>query len=161
MIRFSLECNAGHTFEGWFPSGAAYDKQAKRKLVTCAVCGSAEVHKAIMAPRIAGTRQNKQSDVAPARRGRSKTAPAKGELMVSELPDRQKEMLATIRKLRREVEANAEFVGPRFAEEARKIHNEEVPARGIYGEATIAEAKALHDDGIEVYPLPVLPEDKN
>jgi hypothetical protein len=163
MIKFSLACNKRHRFDGWFASGDAYDSQAKRKLVTCPVCGTADVRKALMSPRITGTRQNKQIDTQPAvRTSRAKPrAAAATELMATQLPAEQKALLDAMRQLRKEVAENAEYVGPKFADEARKIHHEEAPARGIYGEATPEEAKALHEEGVTVYPLPVLPEDKN
>jgi hypothetical protein len=162
MIKYSLECKKGHAFDGWFASSEAFDKQAKRKLVSCTACGSTDVKKALMAPRIAGTRQNKQSaDPAPKSRRKTAVTPSPSPLMATELPEPQKQLLEVMRNLRKEVEANAEYVGSNFAEEARKIHHEEVPARGIYGEATPEEAKALHDEGVAVYPLPLLPEDKN
>ncbi len=162
MIKYSLVCKKGHTFEGWFASSEAFDKQAKRKLVTCASCNSTEVQKALMAPRLSGTRQNKQaSDVAPKSRSKAAPVPVAAPLMAAELPESQKQLLEAMRQLRKEVEANAEYVGKSFAAEARKIHHEEVPARGIYGEATPEEAQALHEEGVSVYPLPLLPEDKN
>ncbi len=163
MIKYSLACKQGHTFEGWFASGSAYDTQAKRKLIACGVCGSTAVEKALMAPRIGGTRQNKQANdtdtVTSTKRSRRKAAST--PLMATALPEPQKQLLEAMRQLRKEVEANAEYVGPNFADEARKIHHDEAPVRGIYGEATPEEAKALHDEGVSVYPLPILPEDKN
>lgn len=159
MIKYSLTCKKGHSFEGWFASSKAFDQQAKRKLVTCTACGSTEVEKALMAPRIGGTRQNKQPGEAAPRASRRKQAPQ--PMMAAELPEPQRKLLEAMRQIRKEVEAKAEYVGPKFAEEARKIHHEEAPARGIYGEATPDEARALHEEGVEVYPLPLLPEDKN
>lgn len=161
MIKYALACNKGHRFDGWFASGDAYDKQAKRKLVACPTCGSADVQKALMAPGIAGTRQNKQVDAPTPRQRRVKAQATAPELMATQLPAEQKALLDAMRQLRKEVAANAEYVGPKFADEARKIHHDEAPARGIYGEATPDEAKALHEEGVTVYPLPVLPEDKN
>jgi hypothetical protein len=156
MIKYALVCQKKHAFEAWFQSSAAFDKQAKRGLVTCPDCGSHKVSKAIMSPRVARRdrddtpRRSKPSagkTVVPA----SNTAPSPAAA----------EMLAMMRKLRDEVTKNADNVGPRFAEEARKIHYEETPARGIYGEASPEEVKALHEEGVECYPLPVLPEDGN
>ncbi len=162
MIKFSLACKKGHTFEGWFASGDAFDKQSKRKLIACAACGSTDVGKSLMAPRLAGVRQNKQPIDAPARKTRRAAVPAAATpMMTTELPEPQKQLLEAMRLLRKEVEANAEYVGPSFAEEARKIHHDEAPARGIYGEATAEEAAALIEEGVGVYPLPQLPEDKN
>ena len=150
MIRYQLSCDNEHAFEAWFANSRAYDVQVKRGLVSCPECGSTSVEKAIMAPNI-GTKGNKKQDLAPlkaANNAAAQQSPAHAEL------------LSLMRRMRAEVEAKAEYVGPKFAEEARKIHHEEAPARGIYGEATPEEARALHEDGVEVYPLPGLPEDK-
>lgn len=144
MIKYRLACSAGHEFEGWFQSGAAYDTQAKRGQVTCPHCGSPHVAKAIMAPSVSvGTRQSREEFARPAPKLSSE------------------ELQGLMRRLRHEIEAKAEYVGPRFAEEARKIHEEESPARGIYGEATSDEAASLAEDGIPFLPIPRLPEDLN
>ena len=154
MIRYRLQCAASHEFEGWFRNAADFDKQTKRKLVACPNCGSAEVTKALMAPSVVTSKSRavRKTPAAPAPQ--------------SDAPQRvansgQRELLQMMRKLRDEVIAKSEYVGPRFAEEARKIHNDEVEERGIYGEATPAEVKDLAEDGIDIYPLPVLPEDHN
>lgn len=159
MIKYSVQCKKGHTFDGWFASSDAFDTQAKRGLVTCPDCGSAKVTKALMAPNVSSRTR---------RKGR-KSDP--GEMSAPPVPsdsNRQsygmqvpKELLDAMRRVRDEVKKNAEYVGPRFAEEARKIHDEEAPARGIYGEATAEEVKSLHEDGVPCLPLPVLPEDRN
>lgn len=164
MIRYSLQCKKSHQFEGWFQDSAAFDKQARRKLVTCPTCGSTEVSKALMAPRVTTGKQKDRArreiaaKAAVARAGAA--APAEA-VAAAQLTPEQREVVTLMRKLRKEVEEKAEYVGPRFAEEARKIHDEDAPARGIYGEASLAEVKELHDDGIECFPLPVLPEDNN
>jgi hypothetical protein len=158
MIKYTLQCEREHGFESWFPSGVAYDAQRKRGLVLCPECGSKKISKALMAPNL-GTRQNKKPDPASART--TAVAVAGPSKVAAQLSERQQAILTMMRELRKEVEANAENVGPNFAEEARKIHHDEAPARGIYGEATVDEAKALHEEGIDVYPLPLLPEDKN
>jgi hypothetical protein len=159
MIKYSLVCDKDHTFDGWFASSDAYDSQRKRRLVACPDCDSKKVSKSLMAPNV-GVRQNKKSSVAAAR---VTAIPDTSESLPvsSELGDKQRALLALMREVRKEVQKNAEYVGPRFAEEARKIHHEEAPERGIYGEATAEEAKALADDGIDAYALPMLPEDKN
>lgn len=131
MIKYQLVCASGHEFEGWFQSSTAYDDQVANGHVVCPVCGSLDVSKAVMAPNIASR------SIA------------------------QRQAVASMRKLRAEVESSAEYVGPRFAEEARKIHLEESEPRGIYGEATVADAKDLIEDGVPVMPLPRLPEDEN
>jgi hypothetical protein len=153
MILYKLQCKKGHEFEAWFASSDAFDRQKKRGQLSCPSCGMKSVSKALMAP-----------NVAP-RSGR-KTAPERPQPTGPPKPETQRvaahsELVAALRKLRAEVEAKSEYVGPRFPEEARKIHYEEVPARGIHGEATAEEAKALKDEGIEFYPLPILPEDQN
>jgi hypothetical protein len=154
MILYRLKCRKGHEFEAWFASSAAYDRQAKRGLLSCPKCGSVQVAKAPMAPRIA-------------KRGKAKSVAKPDEKPVEAAkPETQRvaahgELAAAMRKLRAEIEAKSEYVGPRFPEEARKIHYEEVPARGIHGEATAEEAKALSEEGIEFFPLPILPEDRN
>ncbi|MET3482281.1 DUF1178 family protein [Methylobacterium sp. 1973] len=152
MIRYSLVCEAGHGFESWFPSSDSYDTQVERGLVTCPVCDSAKVSKALMVPSVARTD-----------RARASAPPAKAEAeapvtMVAE-PERQ--LRAMLRALREHVVANAEHVGARFPEEARRIHYGETQGRSIYGEATPAEARALIDEGIEVAAIPVLPDDRN
>lgn len=165
MIKYGLQCAKGHTFDGWFQSSAAYDKQAKRGLVTCPTCGSAKVGKALMAPNL-GTRQNKKADRSkkpgpPSAPSPAPVAPEPPAQLAAELPAPQRALLEAMRELRREITKNAEYVGPKFADEARKIHHDEAPARGIYGEATAEEAAALHEEGVAVYPMPPLPEDKN
>ena len=159
MILYRLKCKKGHEFEAWFASSAAFDTQEKRGQLSCAHCGTSKVSKALMAPRIA-------------KRGKSKAAAKREnteETVVEAAPPKpetqrvaaHRELAAAMRKLRAEVEAKSEYVGPRFSEEARKIHYEEVPARGIHGEATSDEARSLIEEGIEFFPLPVLPEDQN
>ncbi|ATU90648.1 DUF1178 family protein [Phyllobacterium zundukense] len=137
MIRFSLHCDHDHDFEGWFRSNDDFDTQAEKHLVTCPVCNSHKVEKALMAPSVTTGRQKEKIAVAMSK-------------MVTEL----KEMAQKVRE-------NADYVGSDFAEEARKIHFGEVEKRGIYGEATGEEVKSLLEDGVDVMPLPVFPEDHN
>ena len=156
MIRYRLNCRKGHQFEGWFASSTAFDRQAKQGRVTCPNCGTSKVSKALMAPSIAKGGKPKR---------RAKSGSDQPATDVAK-PDTQrvaahKELAAAMRKLRAEVEAKSEYVGSRFPEEARKIHYEESPSRGIHGEATAEEAKSLSDEGIEFFPLPALPEDHN
>ena len=151
MIRYQLSCENEHTFEAWFANSKAYDGQVKRSLVACPECGSTEVEKAIMAPNV-GTKGNKKQELGPMMAANSTAAqgaPSHAELM------------AIMRRMRAEVEEQAEYVGPNFAEEARKIHYEETEARGIYGEASMEDAAELHDEGIDFFPLPRLPEEQN
>ena len=157
MIKYRLQCKKGHEFESWFSNSAGYDKQVKRGLVTCPDCGSPKVSKTLMAPSVSTRGRNRDAD---RERERQREAPPP---QLTETDSKrlavQKEMVDLMRKVRRHVEANAEYVGPRFAEEARKIHHEETEPRGIYGEASLAEAKELAEEGIGVLPLPRLPED--
>ncbi|MFN4142072.1 DUF1178 family protein [Aestuariivirga sp.] len=147
MIRYDLICDQGHAFDGWFRNSAAYDAQAAGGFVACSLCGSTKVEKQLMAPGI------------PAKANRKDDAPRK---MVSGPVDpRLAMMMQMVRQMRKHVEENAEYVGERFADEARKIHYEETEQRGIYGEASPEDAKALIEEGIAVHPLPRLPEDGN
>ena len=147
MIRYTLRCSNDHEFEMWFRSIADYDRAAGATEVACPVCGESKVEKALMAPAVAGARKGDTG---------------KEERVQLAVPDpRQQAMRETIKALRKQVTENADYVGTRFAEEARKIHYNEVEARGIYGEATSEEAKALTEEGIGFLPLPSLPEDGN
>lgn len=155
MIKYALLCCNSHNFEGWFQSSSAYDDQAARAQVTCPICGTAETQKAIMAPNVSTrTRAPSTSDrgAEPKERALTPTSP---EAFPAEAVQR------FWRKLREEAHANAEYVGPRFAEEARKIHHEEAPERGIYGEASADEVRSLTEEGVPFLPLPRLPEDLN
>jgi hypothetical protein len=155
MIRYTLSCERGHEFESWFANSAAYDKQAKRGLVTYPLCNSAKVEKAIMAPRLARTdiAEPAPPPAAPP------AAPAKNPVAMMSPPER--ELRQKLKELRDHVTKNATNVGAKFPEEARKIHYGETEHRSIYGEASPQEAKALHEEGIEFHPLPMLPDDKN
>ena len=150
MIKYALVCEERHEFESWFPSSGAYDKQAKRGLVTCPACGSSKVEKAIMAPRLAGTRKRK----------RGKEAPAAAAPMAMLSPQEQ-ELRSKLKELREHITKNADYVGQEFPEEARKMHYGETEHRSIYGEASPQDAKDLHEEGIEFHPLPVLPDERN
>jgi hypothetical protein len=164
MIKYRLQCDESHVFDAWFSSSAGYDSQAARGLVTCPNCGSAKVEKTLMAPNVALKAAGEPAprrDDGP-REGESE--PQDRQQMVALPPpqtEAQARMLALMRRVRDEVLSKAENVGPRFVEEARKIHLDEAPARGIYGQATLEDARALIEEGIEVMPLPVLPEDRN
>jgi hypothetical protein len=147
MIHYDLICKKGHAFDGWFGSSRAYDEQAHQGLVSCPLCGSTEVEKQLMTPGLP-IKSNRKSE-------------AKQPVFTGSADPRQKMLIKMMRELRENVEANAEYVGNKFAEEARKIHYEEAEKRGIYGEATIEDAHALVEEGIEVHPLPKLPEEGN
>lgn len=161
MIRYRLRCGAAHEFEGWFQDSAGFEKLAKAGLVECTVCGSTQVERALMAPAVVSSRKKAKPPKAesppvvadapapppPAPEGAQRMA-------AGPIPA---QMLAMLQRLRAEVEKSCDYVGPAFAEEARKIHNGEAEPRGIYGEATDAEAEALAEDGIEVARLPWVP----
>jgi len=160
MIRYALICEKGHAFESWFADSTAYDKQAKRGLVSCPQCGSAKVEKAIMAPRLATSKRRKAPVEAPVTPQAS--APAEAPpTPVAMISPQEREFRAKLKELRDHLMKNADHVGPKFPEEARKMHYGEIEHRSIYGEATPDEAKALAEEGIEVHPLPVLPDERN
>ena len=142
MIRYSLSCQTGHEFEGWFAGSEAFEAQRVKNRIECPVCGSTAVDKALMAPAVATSRKKDSVRLA------------------ANVPD-QHEAIAMLRKLREHLTENAENVGPKFAEEARRIHYNEAEKRGIYGEASSDEARALAEEGIEFHPLPMLPEEHN
>jgi hypothetical protein len=148
MIKYALACEQAHEFESWFPSSDAFETQRKRGFVTCPFCNSAKVEKQIMAPSVART------DKAPIAK-----APEPQPMAV--LSDRERELRAALRALREHVMKNAENVGKDFVEEARKMHFGETEERSIYGEADLTEAQALLEEGIDVLPLPVVPDDRN
>jgi hypothetical protein len=158
MIRYSLRCEQNHSFESWFQSSSAYDQQVKRKLVTCPACGSAKVEKAIMAPRIVG-KKGRDKAAAPIE-ATAEAAPAVNE-PASLMMAQERELRAKIKELRDHIVKNADNVGERFPNEARAMHYGDKEHRPIYGEASPEEARALIDEGVEVSPLPVLPEDRN
>ena len=161
MIRYALHCDRNHEFESWFQSSSAYDSQVKRKLVTCPVCGSAKVDKAIMAPRIVGKKGRERVAPEPAPAPTTEVAPPQQEAPASLMMAQERELRAKLKELRDHIVKNADNVGERFPNEARAMHYGDKEHRPIYGEASPDEAKALIDEGIEVSPLPVLPEDRN
>jgi len=146
MIHYNLRCGEGHEFDSWFNSSASFDKQAGRNLLECPHCGSAKVERALMTPAVPRKGRVTADPPPPAQ-----PSPAvAGEGMPAQVR-------AMLQKLRAEVEKNCDYVGEGFAEEARKIHNGEADARGIYGETTPEEAEALAEDGIEVARIPWVP----
>jgi hypothetical protein len=166
MIRYALNCDRGHVFESWFANSAAYDRQAKRSLVTCPVCGSANVEKTIMAPNLAradaaGPPAPAPSNPAPPPLQPAATTPIPPKTPVAMMSPAERELRQKLKDLRDHITKTASYVGPRFPEEARKIHYGETEHRSIYGEASLEEAKQLHEEGIEFHPLPILPDDKN
>jgi len=161
MIRYALVCDQGHAFESWFADSAAYDKQAKRGLVSCPQCGSAKVEKAIMAPRLAGSRKGAAPIEAPAEAPAAAPEKPQEKAPVAMLSPQERELRAKLKELRDHLTQNADNVGPKFPEEARKMHYGEIEHRSIYGEATPDDAKALAEEGIEFHPLPILPDERN
>ncbi len=163
MIRYTLVCNKRHEFESWFTNSAAYDKQARRGLVTCPMCGSAKVEKALMAPRLARADASPRMVQAPPTSAppAESTAAAHAPTPVAMISPQELEFRKKLRELRDHLVKNAENVGARFPEEARKMHYGEVEHRSIYGIASPEEAKELHEEGIEFSPLPVLPDERN
>lgn len=129
MIRFALRCTDGHEFEGWFRSGSAFEAQRESGEVACPQCGDTGVQKALMAPNIARSR-DRHPPISPA------------------------QLRSALVELRHQVETHCDYVGDRFAEEARRIHYGEVDPHGIYGEASHEEARELYDEGIEVSRIP-------
>ena len=158
MIRYNLRCERGHSFESWFQSSSAYESQEKRKLVSCPACGSDKVERAIMAPRIVSKkgRYTRPAQAAEAA-GTEVAAPGSTPLLMAQ----ELELRAKIKELRDHIVKNADNVGERFPTEARKMHYGDIEHRPIYGEASPDEARALIDEGVEVSPLPVLPDDRN
>jgi hypothetical protein len=156
MIVFTLRCRDGHEFETWFRDGVTYERQARRGLVTCPDCGSTEVEKAVMAPRLG---RSTKSDPAPRethREAAPETPPAP-PVAAPDRPPTPAEFRRALQVLRNYVETNCENVGKGFADEARRIQKGEAKARGIYGDATPAEAEKLAEDGIEVAAIPWVP----
>lgn len=141
MIKYALRCDRTHEFEGWFGSSTDYDSQAARGLVECPVCGSTGVSKQIMAPAVAGTKAQRSA-----------------EPVVD--PKMREMMMTAMGEVRRHVEENFDYVGDAFAKEARAIHEGKSEDRGIYGEASPSEVKALVEDGVKVAPLPPGPPKK-
>jgi hypothetical protein len=147
VIRYALACSKGHEFEAWFSGSQAFEDQQSEGLLVCPVCGSTSVGRALMAPAVSTARAKEPVSVA------------------AHVPDKRdadsQEVLKALRKLRKHLTENADYVGNRFAEEARRIHYEEVEKRAIYGEATQEDVRALAEEEIEFHPLPPLPEDSN
>jgi hypothetical protein len=163
MIRYDLRCEAGHTFDSWFRNSASYDEQASLGLVGCPVCGSVKVEKQIMAPAVARTDRDivARPDPQPEQeQAASPPAPVPAG-PVALISERERAFREMIREFRRMVTEKAENVGPRFAEEARAMHEGISEFRAIYGEATADEARALHEEGIDAFPLPALPDERN
>ncbi|WP_112661682.1 DUF1178 family protein [Microvirga flavescens] len=146
MIKYALACEQAHEFESWFPSSDAFETQRKRGFVTCPFCHSERIEKQIMAPSVSRT---------------DKTPATREPQPVAALTEKEREIRTMLRALREHVTQNAEDVGKGFAEEARKMHYGEAEQRSIYGETDSREAQALMEEGIDVLPLPLVPDDRN
>jgi len=155
MILYRLRCSKGHEFDSWFKDSKSYERQEKKSLIGCAVCGDSKVARAIMSPRI-GKKKGKAEIEVPAPTPAPAPTPEQQQMaaLARTMP---KELRDALLKVRAEVEKNCEHVGDRFAEEARKIHYGESDKRGIYGETTDEEAEALAEEGIEFGRLPWVP----
>jgi hypothetical protein len=173
MIRYALQCERGHAFDSWFQDSASFDKQAKRGLVSCPICDSVRIEKSIMAPQIPRKGRTPEQRAgeektmrATARRKKAAAAEAPTVPATTPSPEplmmaQEAELRAKLKELRDHIKANADNVGEQFPEQARKMHYGEIEHRPIYGDASPDEAKALIDEGVEVLPMPVLPEDRN
>ena len=139
-MKFQLECKNEHAFEGWFRSNDDFEKQQKRGLLECPMCGTHKVSKTLMAPSVATGRS------------KDKIAVAAGQAA-------QQQMMAKMMELAKEVKSKADNVGDKFPEEARKIHYGESETRAIYGKATTDEVTELIGEGVDILPLPDVPDD--
>ncbi|HXQ53818.1 MAG TPA: DUF1178 family protein [Stellaceae bacterium] len=153
MILFKLKCSAEHEFDGWFRDNAAYDRQHARGEIACPECGDEAVEKAPMAPRLGRSRSDRGERQAEQRTEAAPAPPASP----AAAPRNPAELRRALQELRKQVETNCDNVGPRFAEEARRMHRGEAPSRGIYGDATPAESQKLAEEGIEVACIPWVP----
>lgn len=156
MIRYALICDNGHDFESWFPTSASFEEQAKRGFVSCPLCNSIRVERAIMAPNVARTDRGAKQIEAQAVSAEPAQAGA-GPAPVALIGEKEIAFREMVTALHAHVTANAEHVGKRFADEALKIHHGESDSRPIYGEASPEDARMLHEEGVEFLPLPRLP----
>ncbi|MBS7697283.1 MULTISPECIES: DUF1178 family protein [unclassified Chelatococcus] len=163
MIRYKLVCDKSHGFESWFKNSDAFEAQVSRGFVTCPVCGSDKVQKAIMSPSVART-DHERSRTTPSAEAVNEPAGSPPRVAVPQaalLTEREHQLREMVRALRQHVIENAAYVGDEFADEARRIHAGEVEERAIYGEATGEEVRDLLEEGIEILPLPPAPEKGN
>src|SRR5258708_5668980 len=151
MIHYQLQCDQDHEFDGWFNDSTGFERQAKRGLIECPTCGGTKVRRALMRPAVSTreAREPKPPVPVPTQQVLPPAPPA--PQLGMPMPAR---MIAMLQRMRSEVEKHCDYVGPGFADEARKIHRGESEQRGIYGETTPAEAEALADEGIEVQSIP-------
>jgi len=153
MIHYQLQCDQDHEFDGWFNDSAGFERQAKRDLIECPVCGATKVRRALMTPAVAtrdAPRPRAPVAVQQVLPPAAPSAPPGGMVIPAQ-------MIAVLQRMRAHVEKNCDYLGPGFAEEARKIYRGEAPERGIYGETTPDEAETLADEGIEIHSIPWVP----
>jgi hypothetical protein len=158
MIKYALVCENGHDFESWFSDSEAYEKQAKRGFVECPHCASTKVQKALMAPAVSTSKRRARNEAfaqVPAAVATEAAQP------VALLDEKQVALREALRELHAKITENTVDVGAQFSDEARRMHLGEAPTRAIRGQATIAEAKELWDEGIPVLPVPSLPDERN
>jgi hypothetical protein len=155
VIKYSLICDRQHAFEGWFSSGEDFDAQKKRNLVSCPICNSGNIEKTLMAPSISTSKA--KAVIVPSPDTPEQSLPT----AATQVPAGFSEAMAKMRDLREYIHANSEDVGNKFPDEARKIHYGDAEKRGIFGQASPQDVKELVEEGVEVMPLPILPEDRN
>ena len=165
MIKYQLICDKSHEFEGWFGDSAAFESQQESGLLTCPVCGSADVRRALMAPNLASpkTRKTDLAEQQPSAQPEPQPQPQVPQQASAALPPaaarKTQELMSEMRALQTKIREECRDVGNDFAEEARKIHYGEVDPEGIYGQATAEEREALDEEGIEIMDMPWLPKD--
>ena len=165
MIKYQLICDKSHEFEGWFGDSAAFESQQESGFLTCPVCGSADVRRALMAPNLASpkTRKTDLAEQQPSAQPESQPQPQAPQQASAALPPaaarKMQELMSEMRALQTRIREECRDVGNDFAEEARKIHYGEVEPEGIYGQATAEEREALDEEGIEIMDMPWLPKD--
>ena len=165
MIKYQLICDKSHEFEGWFGDSAAFESQQESGLLTCPVCGSADVRRALMAPNLASpkTRKTDLTEQQPSAQPEPQPQPQAPQQASAALPPaaarKMQELMSEMRALQTRIREECRDVGNDFAEEARKIHYGEVEPEGIYGQATVEEREALDEEGIEIMDMPWLPKD--
>lgn len=165
MIKYQLICDKSHEFEGWFGDSAAFESQQESGFLTCPVCGSADVRRALMAPNLASpkTRKTDLAEQQPSAQPEPQPQPQAPQQASAALPPaaarKMQELMSEMRALQTKIREECRDVGNDFADEARKIHYGEVEPEGIYGQATAEEREALDEEGIEIMDMPWLPKD--
>lgn len=160
MIKYALVCDSAHAFESWFSDSESFDAQARRGLVACPHCGSIKVGKALMAPSVSTSKRRARNaareTMAPVAPGAPTPTPP-----VALLDAKQQALREAVRALHAKIAETSEDVGERFTDEARKMHEGDLPTRPIRGQASLAQAKELWEEGVPVLPIPALPDDFN